>query len=1122
MKKLLFLLLIVCASTSQADFVYRIGNTFLTTADMDGDGRADPVLVDGSNCTVRIGYQQALTNISWAAPRSLGLAELSDIACGTLRTNANDVLTVCSPSLNHFVFYNLASATQSPVPESGYGTGIGPESIVALEIAGGGNEDLLAVSSMNGTTPYHMERLGSTGTSLASLGYSTSSTAWQYLNEIEYLAGSNGVALIDSASGGVLRIYDPSSSGFNYIGSKVVSSLTNATYVSFLSGKTGYAEFVAWGEGTSSIQTFAWTGSAFSSTATYDLGSRITSIQVVQNDGVQQLAVVFKDGDSAALYNYNGSEAPSWVQNFSFPSSDQVVGFLSIGSDDLVMISSPSGDLSGELTADQMTADSGGFISVGTQTLPSFGKSLQTANVMTFENEPFVDNTPRRLQVLRAGDWVSGAKLTTEIQATFETDRGISQGLGDTDGADLGALHVDAGYALYSQIHDAISMHSFDAARGDDVVTVMVSPDPGLYGTSINVSFSTDPAAPVYYRTAPTNNWTPYVGSFPLFSDADVEFYARPATQQSIIRTAEYRFSETPSELDSDGDGIPDYVELANGLDPEESGLDSDGDGYSDLDELLEGSDPTTTNSIPANSNRVEKSVVYDQKVYARPYDGVANEYAYAYFGTQYWLYSPGGAQHGYTKIQNGYYSSTFEGVPLSMQPPFVSIITEPRYDLREITERGTNNQLGVELIGVVLQPTSGVTEVSYDYQYGELAVEASNWVTAARTVYTNQTRIEQVTILDENDVVAALLIERKLADLLLDRGVISNGWKSMFKGRTADQDMEGLSGSDIQTLETEGAGGEPAYHIRTLIEEISSASQSNLRLLAKDLYDICSDLGRSTNNIGKYMLPVDVLRQFIYDGTLQSNYLAVTTRTSEQLSSAYTEATQALAQVSTRTTGLFTLTVRTNSFDAAYPVLYTAGGTAKSLYTSTGNAYKFPVTFTLQSGAALSVEAFTDVTWSDCPGTDPLEVISVSLTAVPTASGADADGNLIPDDYENLFLVGGGNSPTNDLDDDGFSNLQEYLDGTDPNDINSYGAGGPVDLSPPIVTLQLSAGTDGELTIDWPAAYADDFIFTIQYTDALGVPFAEEQQLPRGDLSGTITRDQSDSRFYRVIMRTR
>jgi hypothetical protein len=497
--------------------------------------------------------------------------------------------------------------------------------------------------------------------------------------------------------------------------------------------------------------------------------------------------------------------------------------------------------------------------------------------------------------------------------------------------------------------------------------------------------------------------------------------------------------------------------------------------------------------------------------------------------GTQLRVYSAAGGQLGYSQSENLALGvsvtnpvALFSGVSRAVAQPLLAAVSDSRFDVSSSTN---DNQRGVELVGVYLAPAADVQEVSYVYGGGDLAAEASNWLAAAASIYTNDTPVMQVEELGIGDTLVGMLVERKVADLLYSRAVITNAWCSLFAGRSADGDMSGLSSADVLGLESAGANGEDAYLLSTLVSNIeaSASSAANLQLLTRDIYDICCVQGCRTDNLGKYPLPADVLRGFLYSGNLQSNYLAASSLTALQIESAYTEATQLLAQVSSRPMVHLTLETATNSFSGSCPVLYpVGGGTGKSLYDSAGHPYRFPSTFDLQAGAQVTLDAYSDVSWDLCPGSDPLEVVALELTAVPTATGSDADGNLLPDDYEAIFLADSNGTATNDMDGDGFSDLQEYLDQTDPANSASHGTT-PVSMEPPVVSLTSQSGSTFSFQVDWPAAYASDFVFVLEYSDELGeTPFVSQQALPQGSLSTTIDGNGIKLRFYRAKMQLR
>ena len=127
--------------------------------------------------------------------------------------------------------------------------------------------------------------------------------------------------------------------------------------------------------------------------------------------------------------------------------------------------------------------------------------------------------------------------------------------------------------------------------------------------------------------------------------------------------------------------------------------------------------------------------------------------------------------------------------------------------------------------------------------------------------------------------------------------------------------------------------------------------------------------------------------------------------------------------------------------------------------------------------------------------------------TAVQVVS--DSDGNGIVDDWEVQYFGHIGVNPNADPDGDGFSNLQEYLAGTDPTDA--------------ISALRITAITVNDTNVVVSFTTSVGKLYEFQYNDDLGTLNwnAVLTDVPgTGDIvSRSITNSSAEfpNRFYRV-----
>ena len=245
----------------------------------------------------------------------------------------------------------------------------------------------------------------------------------------------------------------------------------------------------------------------------------------------------------------------------------------------------------------------GNYTEVASGALPIVGNHTGRANVFVFALEPFVNRDAGVKSVLLAPDWSSAFSFSLNmVRVTEETFLGDATGLANPTSVLLGPTPAGGAFGLVNQFRADAAMNAFRAPRATDAGDVTITPPAGHYPNAIEVTMtSRDDAKLVFYRLGPTQPWQFYGGPFAVALDTVVEFYAEnlPTGERTPIRSAQYTFPGGGVNSDLDGDGVPDFVELAHGL-AANSGIDADGDGYSDLQEILAGTDPNDPSSYPS------------------------------------------------------------------------------------------------------------------------------------------------------------------------------------------------------------------------------------------------------------------------------------------------------------------------------------------------------------------------------------------------------------------------------------------------------------------------------------------------------------------------------------------
>jgi hypothetical protein len=1143
------------------DFVMETPESFIVQPDLDGDGIPDIVVIDRATGVMRPGLFDG--SVSWLEPVAGGMNNLTAVAIGNFESSSTDSLAITSDVGNRINVFSYTGDTLNRAPRSVFNDIFGLSELVAIEESSSGTPatiELIGFSRLyEPSVPGLRDYLTANGGGLQSYssGFDDPVFVERDYNHVLVEDGLPMIGLfLEETDPGIdsFTLVYPGGGGFEIVEQLSLPHGSRMVHASF--DGSGVFQFVFHVEGAEDFVCYEWTGSGLGITGTFALDEPASQLFPFFDGSTGGLLAKSTDGLSLTFYAFNGYDTPVAEQTFSPASGLPVSAALTLADGTMLLLSgTPGVDPS---SAAELFAYSGsGFGSLGDTGLPAMGLAGQGTNVLLFADTPFIKENASLTGRLGTGVWTAAVAVGTDIKVESESYQGAVGGLGNPVVVNLGTTPAGTSDALANTVDLDISLFDTNPAIGIVPGTVLVSPDPGSYSESISVSFvPSDPAVDVFYRLLPNGGWMNGTGPVgPFFQTVSFLYYGQAGDgTRTPIRTATYSITVPPSELDSDNDGVPDYVEIDAGIDPVASGddadgdgytdfiellagsdpgdalslppsreLDTDGDGFSDLEETIAGTNPGASSSKPANSGVLNFQNVFDLLVVPSSHDGtgVADPFVPSLdeslevpggdpLATSIRLYNADSSLLGFDRTRTHGLGGVTDPaayipeVPIGAPELLYVVGTEQNFN---IDTAAPDQRIGRQIAGLLKMPESAFPPVPYTYggAGGVISLEAAAWLSAAQSHILSVDRQMVVKQLDLYDTLSLLLVELKVENVLRARSLIGLDSFTLtgFRSSEAAVDISGAPGdgsrsltvpaSVLSALRNKAPGVDSGFRLDRICEVIDACVESDTNAGVLALRDVAGEIYRisaaeANDTPGAFVAPLDALRQFIRTGSLlNTGYLGdpelapldAATLSSANSGVAYILGKDASRPIEFRQLRIVSGGISGTGADDCAILEDSFSAESVSLIDFQGNAFPFPDAFELPEDSVVIVEGYSDVT-SDCLVDVTLEVIPpMQLVSLPVAGTADANQNLIPDDLEDFYA--GTIDPFGDSDNDGYTDLQETVDGTDPFDINAFSAGAaPVDLSPPVIAIDESGATNFTFSFEFPADYADSFAFRL------------------------------------------
>jgi hypothetical protein len=1171
-------------------------------ADMDGDGRADTVIVDRATGVIRVAYQNASAEFVWAEGRAGGIYGVTGVTAGRVLSTARDALALTAPTASRINLLELPTGATVASPVGYTPSVVGPTFLAAGQIFGSSAlEDLLIGSSLNPAPVHRISLAASAGS--GSFGAPTLKQA------SGHPLASAARVLLKAGAGHQVAYFDiPAATGavrvlaLNEAGSPeklaVAGIPSDASFL--LTPLAGpLAHLITWTRGESSYAardivesppgTFS-AGGAYAVAAGFPIGQMVA----IPAGAAAKLLIVSQAGDRAVLRATPGGLDE---QALTPPPGQSFTGVAAVGFGPFegfqLLRGSASGGASRHARTYRFNSSNGLYLAGADQALPPVSPVGGAGHVLVYAGEPFVAPDATVIKRLRARDWSSSPTvLGGSATVVAESYGGPVAGLGSPTAVNLGSVPVGDTHVLASQYAPGISIFSLGAATGATVGSVKASPPAGTYAKAVQVSLAGPQNWDLFYRVDAASPWIQYNGPFWLHRDTTLLAAASAAGGQlTPILQAAYRFTAPAGDLSSLNDGIPDYVKIGAGFSPlqlpdrtlEDNPneqlnylqilLGATGDSFrrstsgtaldlfirphshngidqSDLPALIPGL------TLPSGlSNPGTRVTVRD--VSGEPLDsGLVDTFA---------MFGPEQPAAGLFGIGRGGRSSI---AVVGTQPSF-ALNLEPEYEAE-------TDFVGRELAGLIVLPPSGSANFVHAYGGGSDAVESAAWIAAATTFFQNNPPPRVGMTIDSLGTTLLLAFEQWVTERFVARELLPTSYlpewgalemKPQRLTLTPRRPSEpaiplvtGVTPSGLVLASPEqlaslelfrpvpvglpmDTGHRLAAAVEAMDDLLRNSSDSRLaalRAVTLDVYRISARWG------GKYPgsipSPVSALRQFFAIGALPAAYreweelpaeigTSITALNPADYQAALAGFAMLVGVPEPRPVVTWQLTALPASSGLTCSVFQKAGtGELVSLIDAEGLPFRFPPAFVAPLGSTVEVTGYTDAPDSFC-APQSLEVVRIGysfearITAMPMVPSLDLDGNLLPDDWEMLFLGYLGSDPFDSLGGDGYTLLQILVDGKDPLNPKSYTSVPAAPLGVPQVTIEAISDTVFLVSWTFPVPYANSIGFSVQSAAGLGASWSDlpgiVQNLGGGRFEATLTVQGSGQQgFWRIALR--